>query len=32
MQDQSMVKEIIESFKYDGNKAINFLKSEYTVT
>jgi ribosome recycling factor len=31
MQDQSMVKEIIESFKYDGNKAINFLKSEYTV-
>lgn len=31
MQDENLVKDIIEGYRQDGNKAINFLKGEYAV-
>ena len=31
MQDEQMVKDILDGFKLDMNKAIDFLKSEYAV-
>ena len=31
MQDESMIKDIIDAYKEDGNKSIHFLKGEYAV-
>ena len=31
MQDESLVKDIIEGYRQDGNKALIFLKGEYAV-
>lgn len=31
MQDEQMIKEIVEGYKIDANKAISFLKGEYAV-